>query len=92
MEENENLTYKEILTLLGNSTSESAFPMLASILSSGFSSTDYRDVSPNDPDEHPARDTTPISLINSLGYVKAFLALPNSRTPPFDISFDNLDR
>jgi hypothetical protein len=36
--------------------------------------------------------TTPISLNNVLGYVKAFRTLPNSNTLSFALSFDNLER
>jgi hypothetical protein len=81
-----------ILTILQHSASETTFPRPASVVSSWLSSTEYRDIWPNDPVEQSARSTTPISLNNELGYVKAFRTLPNSKTLPFAISFNNLER
>ena len=83
--------HKMILTLLENSTIETTLPMHASIMSSPFSSTDYRDAGLIDLIEQSTRSTTPISLNNTLGYVKAFFTLPNSEILPFAVSFDNLE-
>jgi hypothetical protein len=75
--------YQVLLTFLEHSTPERAFPMHASILSFSISSTNYKDAGTIDPIEQSPRLTTPISLNKSIGYVKAFLTLPNSNTLAF---------
>jgi hypothetical protein len=80
-----------MLTFLKHSATVSAIPMLTSILSSSFSSTEWRDVGPIDPIEQSQRSTTQISLNNVLGYIKTFVTLAKSNILAFAVLFDNLE-
>jgi hypothetical protein len=81
-----------MLTSLEHSITVTTFPMHASIFSSWFSSTEYRDAGPINPREQSSRSATLISLNKALGYVKAFVTLAKSKTLPFHFFFDNLER